>query len=419
LQTDNKIPNFKQLFTIITFHTNYNMLLYFLFTITGLFGFLTLIIILLKQKSTEIINNYLILVMALVSVRSLLFGISYLLNFKFIDFSFSIYRTIFILQIPSLYLYFKNLILQTEIKLSKDAKHFVLPIIFPFLIIFFIRNSNNNQFNRLEITLGLLCIYVFYYYMKSIRLLYKSLWRKKSNLIKQNRGAKLLKRWTLFLFSIVSVNTLCLLFSIYINRYPISFVSVSDFIWLPTLLWLMIFIKILISPEILYGWNFFTQTVIEDKIANLLTSEIWNIELKPNVTILQDKILKKKVESSIKEYIIKIDLISADFDMFKNPEFSLSDISEKLVMPLSHLNYIFKYHCNMSFSNFKKLIRVQYSINLIESNYLKTHTLDTLAKEVGFASYNPFYTSFKDITGKSPKEYTAEIIKIQPYKYLE
>jgi AraC-like DNA-binding protein len=381
------------------------MLLYFLFTITGLFGFLTLTIILSKQRSTEIINNYLILVLALVSARSLLFGISYLLNFKVIDLSFGIYRVVFILIIPSLYLYFKNLILQTEIKLSKDAKHFVLPIIFPFLIIFIFLNSNTNQFNRLVITLGLLFIYVFYYFIKVIRLLNKSVWQKKGNSIKQNRGVKLLKSWTLFLFSIVSVNTLSLFFSIYIKQYPISFVSVSDFIWLPTLLWLITFIKILITPEILYGWNFFTQIVTEDKISNLLVNKIWNTELKTNITVLQDKLLKEKVESNIKEYIIAIDLISKNFEIFKNPKFSIFDISEKLIIPVSHLNYIFKYHCNLSFSDFKKSIRVQYSIKLIESNYLKTNTLETLAKEVGFASYNPFYTSFKNITGKSPKEY--------------
>jgi AraC-like DNA-binding protein len=381
------------------------MLLYFLFTITGLFGFLTLTIILSKQRSTEIINNYLILVLALVSARSLLFGISYLLNFRVIDLSFGIYRVVFILIIPSLYLYFKNLILQTEIKLSKDAKHFVLPIIFPFLIIFIFLNSDTNQFNRLVITLGLLFIYVFYYFIKVIRLLNKSVWQKKGNSIKQNRGVKLLKSWTLFLFSIVSVNTLSLFFSIYIKQYPISFVSVSDFIWLPTLLWLITFIKILITPEILYGWNFFTQIVTEDKISNLLVNKIWNTELKTNITVLQDKLLKEKVESNIKEYIIAIDLISKNFEIFKNPKFSIFDISEKLIIPVSHLNYIFKYHCNLSFSDFKKSVRIQYSIKLIESNYLKTNTLETLAKEVGFASYNPFYTSFKNITGKSPKEY--------------
>jgi len=382
------------------------MLLYFLFTITGLFGFLTLVIILSKQKSTEIINNYLILVLALVSGRYLIFGISYLLHLKTIDFSFGLYRVVFILIIPSLYLYFKNLVLQLRTKLSKDGKHFVLPIIFPFLIIFFSRNSNNDQFNRSAITLSLLFIYIFYYFIKALRLLNKSVWQKKYSSLKQNRSAKLLKSWTLFLFSVVSVNMLCLFFSIYINRYPNSFVNVSDFIWLPTLFWLIVFVKILITPEILYGWNFFNQTVTDDKIGNLLTSNIWNTQLKTNVTALQDKLLRPTVEPNIKEYIIAIDLISADFDMFKNPKFSISDISEKLIIPLSHLNYVFKYHRSLSFSDYKKVIRIQYSIKLMESNYLKTNTLDSLAKEVGFASYNPFYTSFKDITGKSPKRFS-------------
>jgi AraC-like DNA-binding protein len=382
------------------------MLLYFLFTITGLFGFLTLVIILSKQKSTEVINNYLILVLTLVSARYLIFGIRYLFDLKIIDLSFGIYRVVFILIIPSLYLYFKSLVLQLRPKLSKDGKHFVLPIIFPFIILFFSRNSNNYQFNRLTIALSLLCIYVLFYFIKALLLLNKSVWRKKCNSIKQNRGDKILKNWTLFLFSVVSVITLCLFFSIYKNRYPNSFVNISDLIWLRTLLWLIVFIKILITPEILYGWNFFNQTVTEDKFGNLLTSEIWNTELKSNVTSLQDKLLKQTVESNIKEYIIAIDLISADFEMFKNPKFSISDISEKLIIPLSHLNYVFKYHCRLSFSDYKKVIRIQYSIILIESNYLKTNTLDTLAKQVGFASYNPFYTSFKDITGKSPKRFS-------------
>jgi AraC-like DNA-binding protein len=382
------------------------MILYFLFATTGLFGFLTVMIILSKNRSIEVINIYLIIIIILVSARCSLFGLSHLLNFEATDLSFSIYRSVFILKIPCFYLYFKYLISQTEVQLSKDAKHFVLPIIFPFLLILFYTNNSNNTFDIFSVTMYIVIIYVFYYFVKAFELLYHAIWRKKERLFKQKRGSKLLKQWTFFLFFIISLNMLNMLFTVYARLYSFSFANVSTFMWLPNLLWLTVFIKILITPEILYGWNFFTQTVIEDKIANLLTSEIWNIDLKPNVTILQDKIVMKKIESSIKEYIIKIDLISADFDMFKNPEFSLSDISEKLVIPVSHLNYIFKYHCSLSFSNFKKLIRIQYSLKLIESNYLKTNTLDTLAKEAGFASYNPFYTSFKDVTGKSPKLYS-------------
>jgi AraC-like DNA-binding protein len=382
------------------------MLLYLLFTITGLLGFLTLAIILCKQKSHEIINVYLITVLVLVSLRYSLFGISHLLNLEVENLSFGIYRSFFVLIIPSLYLYFKHLILPYKKKISKDAKHFVLPLVFPFLIILFCGNGNNERINGEVVTIALLCIYVFYYFKRSIALLSKYVWQKKGSLLKKNRGAKLLKSWTLFLFSIVSVNMLSLFFSIYIYEYPNRFVTTSNFTVVPVLLWLTVFIKILITPEILYGWEFFNKTVTEDKISNLLISKIWNLELKSNLTSTQDKLLRPQLESKIKEYIIAIDLISVDLEMFTNPKFVISDISEKHIIPLSHLNYMFKYHCSLSFSDFKKLIRIKHSIKLIESNYLKTHTLDTLAKEVGFASYNPFYTSFTDITGKSPKEYS-------------
>ena len=38
-------------------------------------------------------------------------------------------------------------------------------------------------------------------------------------------------------------------------------------------------------------------------------------------------------------------------------------------------------------------------------------TLDSLSKFVGFSSYNPFFTSFKDVVGKAPQEYLDAIIK--------
>ena len=38
-----------------------------------------------------------------------------------------------------------------------------------------------------------------------------------------------------------------------------------------------------------------------------------------------------------------------------------------------------------------------------------TNTFDSLAKQVGFSSYNPFFTAFKDIVGKPPQEYCANL----------
>ena len=55
--------------------------------------------------------------------------------------------------------------------------------------------------------------------------------------------------------------------------------------------------------------------------------------------------------------------------------------------------------------DFKKIIRIQKSIELLNNGYLKNSTFDSLANETGFSSYSSFYKSFKNNIGKSPQEY--------------
>jgi AraC-like DNA-binding protein len=66
---------------------------------------------------------------------------------------------------------------------------------------------------------------------------------------------------------------------------------------------------------------------------------------------------------------------------------------------------LFKYHSKISFPEYKKVIRIKESVLLIENDYLKKNTLDSLARKVGFISYNTFFVSFKDITGVNPIDY--------------
>lgn len=91
---------------------------------------------------------------------------------------------------------------------------------------------------------------------------------------------------------------------------------------------------------------------------------------------------------------------------------TLTDFANKLSIPKSHISYIFKYHSMISFSEYKKVIQIHDAIKHIELNYLKNNTLDSLSKKVGFTSYNPFFTSFKEISGVSPLEY-HKMIKVE------
>lgn len=74
-------------------------------------------------------------------------------------------------------------------------------------------------------------------------------------------------------------------------------------------------------------------------------------------------------------------------------------------LPKYYLEFIFKYYCKVTFSDYKKIVRIYDAVKLINEGYLASNTLDSLSKKVGFASYNPFLINFKEILGISPFDY--------------
>jgi AraC-like DNA-binding protein len=80
-----------------------------------------------------------------------------------------------------------------------------------------------------------------------------------------------------------------------------------------------------------------------------------------------------------------------------------------LGVPESHLTYLFRYHCSLSFLEYRNKERIKFSISLIENGYLSKNTLDSLAKDVGFSSYSPFYNAFKKINGIGPNEFIYSV----------
>jgi AraC-like DNA-binding protein len=178
-----------------------------------------------------------------------------------------------------------------------------------------------------------------------------------------------------------------------------------SFQWIAALIWLLILFKILVSPEILYGYNALYKKIDENRNRNLTLASIWNTTPKIDINNLQHLQLKEKIDLNILTYIEDVEKISIKDKIFRNPDIKISDVANKLNIPKSHISYLFKYHSNISFSEYKKTIRIQDAIKLIDEDYLKENTLESLSKKIGFTSYNPFFTSFKEFTGTSPIEY--------------
>jgi len=69
-------------------------------------------------------------------------------------------------------------------------------------------------------------------------------------------------------------------------------------------------------------------------------------------------------------------------------------------------NFFFDTSTNFGF--FKKYIRIQRAIGLMEEDYLENQSVESLAKTVGYSSRAPFYIAFEQIMGKSLTDYRED-----------
>jgi AraC-like DNA-binding protein len=135
----------------------------------------------------------------------------------------------------------------------------------------------------------------------------------------------------------------------------------------------------------------------------------WRLKSIQQISNAQDFQLSLKINTELDAYFQQIDQFVEREHFFRQSGLSINDLALKLKIPKSHLSFIFKYHSTISFSDFKKLNRIQDAIALINEGYLKTNTFDSLSKMVGFSTYNTFYTAFKEVTSRAPQEYVNGI----------
>jgi AraC-like DNA-binding protein len=115
--------------------------------------------------------------------------------------------------------------------------------------------------------------------------------------------------------------------------------------------------------------------------------------------------LAKKIKSELEEYFLQIEQVADENQLFRKSDLTINEFALKSKIPISHLSFIFKYHSEISFSDYKKRVRILDAVNLINEGYLLSNTLEALSKKVGFKTYNTFFIGFKEITSKTPQHY--------------
>ena len=372
------------------------------YLITALLGFITILLIGFRFNTKKHTNFYLLLIFFLSSVRFFLHGLSDTLFIhpilRNIDVVFA--NTVW----PLLYLYFGKLNNVHEKLKGRELLHLVLPLLL--VTLFFLQRLFTGEFiiNASKTGTIITILYNIFYAITSYRLLHENIWKRSSKIVVVNQQNMLIAKWTKLLYGLFVLMLIRFLINMLFNDSELWYRNKNNFLWVAALLWIIMYIKILYSPEFLYGYEILQNKIKEYKKNAIVFDHIWLLTSK-EVINLQDQVLKEKIERNIQNHILEIEHFALNTNLFLTENFKVSDLANKLNLPKSHVLYLFKYHSTLSFSDFKKIIRVQKSILLIEDGYLKTNTLESLAAVTGFSSYSPFYKSFKMINNTSPQSY--------------
>ncbi len=289
--------------------------------------------------------------------------------------------------------------------------HFMVPMIILAMNVVRLTIADEQQGPYIKkAMIGIYIPFALAYALISLQMLRKRLKEIKSDIAAIKKQNQVLKKWSIILMSLFILIAVKITLYVIIHQIDYSIKDNNEVLWSGAIHWMIIYATFLLNPDILYGYNALGKKLNDQSSHGLAKSDLWIMEYDhESITNQKDQKLFEKITRELIGYIDKIEKISFHSDFFRNPDLSLEDLSEKTNIPMSHLYFIFKYHSSVSFSDFKKIVRIQDSIKVLRSGYLKNNTIEALALKVGFSSYTPFYISFKNITSLTPMEYYKSI----------
>ena len=302
--------------------------------------------------------------------------------------------------------------IRSMLGLKKEfIKSFLIPFLIPlFLFVINLIFLSDDTYKVLArgLNFPIIAIYMLYYLLNISRLVYKFFWTKPIKYLKFE-NVKFVKLWIIELLVFSSIASFAL-----IGMFLYELITQKDFVYttfpyVKSVIHLIMFIQVFLHPEILYGPQRVPLPIIEaDEPNGFKPAFNWHTSPKEIKNKL-DLELTEKFNSRINEIIKKLESKAAIQLIIKFPDINSSTLAEKLNIPRTYLHYFFKYHSDSSFVSYRSKIRVFHAINKMQEDYLSKNTMDALAKECGFSSYNPFYTAFKMETGAAPNEILAQI----------
>jgi AraC-like DNA-binding protein len=371
------------------------MMLFYFYILIGFSCLIVTGILNRNFRTNVLVNFWLLFLFYSGSIILIIDGLCYLGYFNIYYVTILKYFQILFFS-PAGYLYFVDLESNNKIVKKEALLHFILPALFFIVVLmnYFFYFTSNHRYVQLFFIL----LYIIFYISSTLKFLFESALH--DGFKKYSLCSKTLEYWIVWICTLFIIIDGVLFFSVLDEIINIiKFGYIYEFIYV--LCCSLINVIFIFNPDCLKG-NFY---VLNHSNTTLLDG-YWifsGIEIKEVDFELRDKI-GDDVEVYIKEIIRGL----KNTKLTRDGSLGLTEFSKNLGIPKYYIVFIFKYYCRLSFVEYLKFYRVLDAMTLIDQNYLFTNTIESLALEVGFCSYNPFLVNFKIYTNTSPIKYSRK-----------
>ena len=122
---------------------------------------------------------------------------------------------------------------------------------------------------------------------------------------------------------------------------------------------------------------------------------------------------KRKVDCDIYKYVLYYLEVR---QVFLDPKLSLNKLSDMIETNQTYLSNVVNRYFGCHLKDLVNGYRVEYAKELLRSG---KYPLEELPRRCGFLSRSTFYTSFKKVTGVSPKRYMKQEQRAVPSEPIE
>lgn len=297
---------------------------------------------------------------------------------------------------PIIYYYFRDEIFKYEpLKLS-DLYHF-LPLVIYFVYIGAINIEIVNNKFKFKSTLEIHSIssssflylirilQIFTYFTIGLMHCYN---RYGLNFIKKNKLA-LLSPYILIYLTLISLAFYPQVYFLFLGQFDVEY-SFTHSMAIIILIGFTIRLTVDRFPQIAES----VQIIIQDE-NNQLTKFKKEIILTDHQLKIYSKIINQYISTK----------------PTRDTKFNKNQLVSAVCLPEYLVNCYFNQHLGTSFGNWKTNQRIIDGVDLIQQGFLKSKTIESLAKEVGFSSRSRFVEAFVKIQGCTPTDYHAQYFK--------